>query len=60
MSVEHYTYLNYTSIVLGVLALLICMYCDIPKPYDVVLLWMLPVLIVFNYWSLEWLSTQKR
>lgn len=60
MAGEHYTYLINTSIVLGLIGLLVCVYSDIPKPYDGVLLWLLPGLMIFNYLSLDWLSNEKR
>lgn len=55
----HYEYLNTASVILGLIGIIACWYGDVPKPYDKVVLWMLPGLIVFNYWALNWLSENR-
>jgi hypothetical protein len=56
---EHYAYMNDTSIILGIIGLLVCLYGDIPKPYGRLLVWTLPALVLFNYWTLNWLSEKR-
>jgi hypothetical protein len=56
MSIETYQYLNYASIILGLMVIILCLYGDVPQTYSSLLLWMMPVLIIVNYYSLNWLA----
>lgn len=54
-SIRNYEYLNNVSIVLGVVAVLLCLTGNIPKEYSSMLIVVMPILLITNYVSLCYL-----
>lgn len=59
MASETHVFMNQASICLGVILLIILLTCEIPEPYGKIWVWLIPAMLLANYFSLIWLSDKK-
>jgi hypothetical protein len=59
MGLINHEFMNQTSLILGVLVLIACVYGDIPEPHRTLWLICMPILMLANYVSLIWLAKKK-
>ena len=57
---SQYMYLNYASIILGIIAMAACVFGDVPEPHRTLVLYMMPVMLIVNYLSLAEIESIKK
>ncbi len=55
-NLSNHEYLNYASVILGIIVMILCLLGDVPKNYATCIFLMMPLLVTVNYISLVWLS----
>ena len=55
MAVIDNYFLNQVSVILGIIAMIACVYGNIPPAYAKVVLWSMPIMILTNYFALTWI-----
>ena len=56
----NHEYLSNASIVLGIIAIIACLYGDVPEPYRTVTIISIPMILLVNYCTLMELETYKK
>lgn len=55
----NYKFISYASVVLGIIAMVVCLVADIPEPYKLLTLIMMPIILIVNHWSLLIIQSHK-
>ncbi len=60
MSLKNYQFISDASIILGILAMIVCIFSDIPEPYRKLTLVTLPMILAVNYYSLMEIEAKRK
>ena len=54
-----FQFLSDVSIILGVIAMIVCVFFDIPSPYRMLTIVMMPMILAVNYYSLMEIKARR-
>lgn len=56
---SNYTYISNVGIILGIIVIMTCLFGDIPNPHKFLILIIMPIIVIVNYYSLMEIECYK-